>query len=125
MALGIFAFAIIPVIGLMGTGLKVSKESIDASTTAQIFRQAKAVLSTNTSVTSTNFYFSNEGDKLENVSGAIYQAMVSAVAPADAAQGLLVRKMWQVKIVRASATDVIFSTRAIQVSRNISTADFP
>jgi hypothetical protein len=53
MALGIFAFAIIPVIGLMGTGLRVSKESIDASTTANIYRLTEAMLSTNAAVTST------------------------------------------------------------------------
>jgi len=122
MALGIFAFAIIPVIGLMGTGLKASKESIDASTTTQIFRQAEAVLATNASVT--DIYFSNEGEKLANASGAVYQAVMSAVTPNDAAQGLLVRKMWRVKIVRASAPSAIFSTRAIQVSQDISTSDF-
>ena len=125
MALGIFAFAIIPVIGLMGTGLKVSKESIDASTTAQIFRQAKALVSTNTSIGTTNLYFSNDGNSAANASGAVYQAVLSAVTPADAAQGLLVRKMWQVKVVRAAATNVVFSTRVIQVSRDISTTDFP
>ena len=62
MPLGIFAFAIIPVIGLMGTGLKVSKESIDASTAANIYRLAEAMLSTNASVTSTNMYFSKNSE---------------------------------------------------------------
>ncbi|MEI6493918.1 MAG: hypothetical protein WCO94_15320, partial [Verrucomicrobiota bacterium] len=42
MALGLFAFAIIPIIGMMGTGLCVSKDSIESSTLAQIFRQAEA-----------------------------------------------------------------------------------
>jgi hypothetical protein len=123
MALGIFAFAIIPVIGLMGTGLKASKESIDSSTTANIYRLAAAMLSTNASVTTTNMYFSNEGN-VTNAAGAVYQAMTTSVPPTDAAQGLMVRKMWQVKIVRAVATNVIFSTRAIQISRDISSNDF-
>jgi prepilin-type N-terminal cleavage/methylation domain-containing protein len=121
-ALGIFAFAIIPVIGLMSTGLKVSKESIDASTTSQIFRLAEARLSTNASTT--EMYFSNEGEET-NASAAVYQASFNPTNTADAAQGLLVRKMWQVRIVRASATNVIFSTRSIQVSRDISATDFP
>jgi uncharacterized protein (TIGR02598 family) len=125
MALGIFAFAIIPVIGLMGTGLKVSKESIDASTTANIYRLAEAMLSTNAAVTSTNMYFSNEGEGLTNAVGAIYQASVNPMNTTDAAQGLLVRKMWQVTVVRAAAPDVVFSTRSVQVSRDISTSDFP
>ena len=124
MALGIFAFAIIPVIGLMGTGLKISKESIDASTTANIYRLTEAMLSTNASVTSTNMYFSNEGEPT-NAAGAIYQANINPTITADAAQGLLVRKMWQVTLVRAAATNVIFSTRAVQLSREISTSDFP
>lgn len=123
MALGIFAFAIIPVIGLMGAGLKVSKESIDASTATQIFRKAEAVLSSNTSLTSTNMYFSNEGEPT-SAAGAVYQAVMTPVTPADAAQGLLVRKMWQVKVVNAAAPSVIFSTRTIQVSRDISATDF-
>jgi uncharacterized protein (TIGR02598 family) len=124
MALGIFAFAIIPVIGLMGTGLKVSKESIDASTTANIYRLAEAMLSTNAAVTSTNMYFSNEGEPT-NAAGAIYQANINPMNTADAAQGLLVRKMWQVTVVRAAATNVVFSTRSVQLSRDISTSDFP
>jgi len=125
MALGIFAFAIIPVIGLMGTGLKVSKESIDASTTANIYRLAEAMLSTNAAVTSTNMYFSNEGEGLTNAVGAIYQANINSMNTADAAQGLLVRKMWQVNVVRAAATNVVFSKRSVQLSRDISTNDFP
>ena len=124
MALGIFAFAIIPVIGLMGTGLKVSKESIDASTTANIYRLTEAMLSTNAAVTSTNMYFSNEGEPT-NAAGAIYQANINPMNTADAAQGLLVRKMWQVTVVRAAATNVVFSTRSVQLSRDISTSDFP
>jgi len=124
LALGIFAFAIIPVIGLMGTGLKVSKESIDASTTANIYRLAEAMLSTNAAVTSTNMYFSNEGEPT-NAAGAIYQANINPMNTTDAAQGLLVRKMWQVKVVRAATPDFVFSTRSVQVSRDISTSDFP
>jgi len=124
MALGIFAFAIIPVIGLMGTGLRVSKESIDASTTANIYRLTEAMLSTNAAVTSTNMYFSNEGEPT-NAAGAIYQANINPMNTADAAQGLLVRKMWQVTVVRAAATNIVFSTRSVQLSRDISTSDFP
>jgi uncharacterized protein (TIGR02598 family) len=124
LALGIFAFAIIPVIGLMGTGLRVSKESIDASTTANIYRLTEAMLSTNVAVTSTNMYFSNEGEPT-NAAGAIYQANINPMNTTDAAQGLLVRKMWQVKVVRAATPDFVFSTRSVQLSRDISTSDFP
>jgi hypothetical protein len=33
--------------------------------------------------------------------------------------------MWQVKVVRAATPDFVFSTRSVQVSRDISTNDFP
>jgi hypothetical protein len=82
------------------------------------------MLSTNAAVTSTNMYFSNEGEPT-NAAGAIYQANISPINTADAAQGLLVRKMWQVTVVRAVATNVVFSTRSVQLSRDISTNDFP
>lgn len=123
MALGIFAFAIIPVIGLMGTGLKASKESINASTTAQIFRIADALVASDASVTTTNMFFSNEGEQTDS-SDAVFKAVVSPLSPNDAAGGLLVRKMWQVQIVNPAATNVIYSTRSIQVSRDLSTNDF-
>lgn len=123
MALGIFAFAIIPVIGLLGTGLKASKESVDASTTTRIFRKVEAILSSESPLLSTPLYFSNEGE-LTDVSGAIYQAVVSPVTPSDVTKGLLVRKVWQIKVVNAAAPANIFSTRAIQVARDISANDF-
>jgi len=123
-ALGIFAFAIIPVIGLMETALKVSKESIDSSTTTQIFRLAKAQIATNTNPAT--MYFSVAGeDTTTNPAGAAYQAnFTRQTNDSGAAQGLLVRNSWQVRIVRADATNSVFNTRVIQISRPISTNDF-
>ncbi len=125
MALGIFAFAIIPVIGLLSTGLSASRESVNVTTISQILRAADALLSTNLSVTSTNLHFTQEGERVPaGDSMAVFQARVSQVTPTDAARGLLSRKIWQVQIVNPSATNVVYSTRTIQFSRELETNDF-
>lgn len=116
MALGLFAFAIIPIIGMMGTGLSVSKDSIESSTLAQIFRQAEAYAATNTNNTGT-LYFSSYGEQT-NVSGAIYRMSFSNVTPTDAAAGLLARRLLQTTVVKAAATNVAIpnGTRFLQLS---------
>ncbi len=119
MALGLFAFAIIPIIGMMGTGLCVSKDSIESSTLAQIFRQAEAYAATNTDNSGT-LYFSSYGEKLTNSSGAIYQMSFSNATPADAAAGLLARRLVQTTVVKSAATNVAIpnGTRFLQLSRD-------
>ena len=119
MALGLFAFAIIPVIGMMGTGLCVSKDSIESSTLAQIFRQAEAYAATNTDNAGT-LYFSSYGEKLTNSSGAIYQMSFSNATPTDAAAGLLARRLVQTTVVKSAATNVAIpnGSRFLQLSRD-------
>ena len=118
MALGLFAFAIIPVIGMMGTGLSVSKDSIESSTLAQIFRQAEAYAATNTDNAGT-LYFTRYGEQT-NLSGAIYQMSFSNATPTDAAAGLLARRLLQTTVVKAAATNVAIpnGTRFLQLSKD-------
>ncbi len=120
-ALGIFAFAIVPIVGLMGAGLKISKDSIDSSTTTQIFRKALALIETNSSVT--EVYFSKEGKVMGSV-GAVYKANLTATNLSDAAQGLLARRVWRVSVVKADAQSVTNAVRTIQISRDLETSDF-
>jgi len=67
MALGIFGFAIIPIIGLMGTAQVVCQDSIQASSRARIFEQITPLLSTTTDIlgSGTSYYFTVTGQKTE------------------------------------------------------------
>ena len=119
MALGIFAFAILPVIGLMGVGLNVSKESSDASTMTQICRLAEAWVA-NTPADPATMYFSNDGeeDKTTKHSNSVYQANFTVVSPPDSAQGLLARKLWQMTVVKQGNTNVVMSKRILEISKD-------
>ena len=124
MSLGIFAFAIIPIIGMISTGLNVSKDSIDASTMSQIFRISEAYASTNTdaSLVGTNLYFTSYAERLTNsaagAAAAVYQVNFATNSPNDAAQGLMARRLLTVSIVKAAATTVTNSARFFQLSRD-------
>ena len=118
MALGLFAFAIIPIIGMMGTGLSVSKDSIESSMLSQIFRQTEACAATNTNNTGT-LYFSSYGEQT-NTGSAIYRMTFSNVTPADAAAGLLARRLLQATVVKVSAPNIAIpnGTRFFQMSKD-------
>jgi uncharacterized protein (TIGR02598 family) len=127
-ALGIFGFAIIPIIGIMGVGLNVSKDSIDTSTMAQIFRAAEAYASSETNdsvLAGKNLYFTHYGEQLSNGSQTrsdgkmvVHQVNFAMNAPSDAAQGLLARRLVKVSIVKAAAPGVINGVRFFQISRD-------
>jgi len=113
MALGIFSFAIIPVIGLMGTAQNVSQESIRASAKARIFEQVTPLLSNTTTLSSsgTSYYFTQAGQlttpsgtgnltpvftaTCSDVSGTLSNA---SVYPNNAAAGLTPNKVITVTI---------------------------
>ena len=118
MALGIFAFAIIPIIGMMGTGLSVSKDSIESSMLSQIFRQTEACAATNTNNTGT-LYFSSYGEQT-NAGSAIYRMTFTNVTPADAAAGLLARRLLQATVVKVAAQNIAIpnGTRFLQMSKD-------
>jgi len=119
MALGIFAFAIIPIIGMMGTGLKVSNESIESSTLSQIFRQAEAHASTDsTSSTLSPLTFTAYGEKTTNARDTIYRVDFNSVTNSDAAVGLLAQRRLQATVVKAAAPTIPLSKRFFQSSKD-------
>ena len=110
-ALGLFAFAIVPLIGLMGGGLKISEDSIQSSNLAEIYRHASArIASTPTATAIDPMYFTFSGEVATNASSQIYRLTFSNVASADigdAARGLVSRKLWRLQVTRAANTGVV------------------
>ena len=139
MALGIFAFAIVPVIGLMNVGLNMSKDSIDSNAMSQIFRLTEAqaqVLTTGTGTftsgtyggsitssiasgtcaTSGTLYFTNYGEAPTLQTDRVYQAVISGTTTADSAQGLFARQTLVVKVSRANIPNTILSQRVLELT---------
>jgi len=109
MALGIFSFAIIPVIGLMGTAQNVSQESIRASAKARIFEQVTPLLSSTSAlsallVSGTSYYYFTGAGQLTTVGGTGNTVPVFTAAASvsgsfnDVTAGLSSNKVIQVKI---------------------------
>ena len=75
MALGIFSFAIIPVIGMMGTAQNVSQESIRASTRARMFEQITPLIANSSPLPSSGltFVFTGNGQLTTGGSGTWVQ----------------------------------------------------
>lgn len=116
LALGIFAFAIIPVIGMMGTGLNVSRESVESTTWSQIYRQVQSM--DLAALGDTSLYFSNNGEKTSGPSdpATVYRVSLTAASPDDAAKGLVTRRLVQVKIAKSAAPSQLLSQRFLQSS---------
>ena len=115
-AIGVFAFAILGIIGLMSTGVTISRESVQASTMAQMYREGEGYLATNTN--STNLWFSNEGVRT-NPSTAVFQLNITATNYTnDATQGILARNLssYLAVVVRYPATNSILGSRFIQIT---------
>ena len=128
MALGIFAFAIAPVIGLMNLGLNVSKESIDASAMSQIFRRAEAAAMTSGTAlytSGTTLYFTNYGDEVTTAphSNAVYQAVISGTTATDDAQGLFARRVLEIHVRRASPQNTSVCKKVLELTMD--PADMP
>ncbi len=117
-ALGLFAFAIIPLIGLMGGGLKISEDSIQSSNLSEIYRQAeaRAVKYMNSNALPAVMYFNFSGGE-SSAADAIYQLSFTTNAPAGAAQGFLARKTWKFTVERANTTNIV-GERFISLSQD-------
>jgi hypothetical protein len=115
MALGIFAFAIVPLIGMMGIALGASRESIEASTISQIMREAEAYLAGDPQLPAT-IYFTSSGDLVSTSEGAVFQVRITEGAGADAAGGLMARKLAMLAVGRSAAPDTVLKTASIQSS---------
>jgi hypothetical protein len=120
MAIGVFTFAIVPIIGLLNVGLNVSKDSVDTFAISQIVRQAESqtILSGTSSLNGT-FYFLNTGeaDASSGHVNAVYQATLTGTTTTDAAQGLIARSVVKIEIFRANTTTSICK-RALQISKD-------
>lgn len=83
-AIGVIAFAFIPMMGMLPTGLNLSRQAIDTTVEAQIAQQLTAeVLQTDfsrldelaSSSVTNPFYFDDQGNKVTDPASAIYQAI--------------------------------------------------
>ncbi|MGB8354705.1 MAG: Verru_Chthon cassette protein B [Chthoniobacteraceae bacterium] len=86
MAIGIIAFAFIPLVGLLPVGLDMSRRAIDTTVQSQIVQQLSteaqqsdfSTLSTLASnSTTTPYYFDDQGSKATNSANQIYEAVYS------------------------------------------------
>ena len=130
MALGIFAFAIVPVLGVMGVALNVSKESVDSTAMSEIFRLVEARTMTSGTTTSSPatrgfstsgpFYFTNYGEEVttNGHANAVYQAVLADITSVDAAQGLLARRVVEVTVLRVSGSSDILSQRVLELTKD-------
>lgn len=83
-AIGVIAFAFIPMMGMLPAGLDLSRQAIDATVEAQIAQQLTAEVQqtdfsrlgelASTSVANP-YYFDDQGSKVSDPANAIYQAV--------------------------------------------------
>jgi uncharacterized protein (TIGR02598 family) len=84
-ALGIVAFALIPVLGVMPIGLTTLRDTVDTQVTAQIAQtivnQAEQADYNSLASTTTPYYFDEQGDLLNNSTNALYSAQLAVNEP--------------------------------------------
>ena len=120
LALGLFAFVIVPLIGVFGGGLTIGRDAAQDSNLAQIYRQASAKVAanpTNASITPMFFTYSAE----ETTSGdanAIYKLTFTKVVPSDAAAGLIARNQWKLEVFNPPTAAKSFNQYFIVQSRD-------
>ncbi len=119
-ALGLFAFAIVPLIGLMGGGLKISEDSIQSANLAEIYRHASArIASSSTNTQIEPMYFTFSGEQATNAESRIYQLTFSNVpSMSDAASGLLARKVWRLQVTRAANANIVLDERFLMLNED-------
>ncbi len=83
-AIGVIAFAFIPMVGMLPMGLNLSKQAIDTTVEAQIAQQLTTQVQQTdfsrldelaTASTATPSYFDDQGNKVTDPANAIYQAI--------------------------------------------------
>ena len=119
-ALGLFAFAIVPLIGLMGGGLKISEDSIQSANLAEIYRHASArIASSPTNTQIAPMYFTFSGEQATNADSRIYQLTFSNVpSMSDAAGGLLARKVWRLQVMRAANANIVLDEHFLMLNED-------
>lgn len=121
-ALGLFAFVIVPLLGLIGQGLKINSDSIQTSNLTEIYRHASTVVESHaTSSAISPIYFTYSGEQTTDPAKQIYLLTFSNIpSPAndDAAPGLLSRKIWNLKVSPADNTNRILDEHFLMLNQD-------
>jgi len=101
LALGIFSFAIISVIGLMGSGIKISHDAVTESAKSRIFDHLSQLVGGENPAPGSQD-FTADGLAATNTAEAVYTAQWSLAASAGSgpAAGLRASRVWIVTIAR-------------------------
>jgi uncharacterized protein (TIGR02598 family) len=88
LAIGVVAFAFIPMIGLLPVGLSTFRQSIEATVGSQIVegiineaQQTDFTTLTNQTNALSYYYYDEQGNKLTSQAGSVYTAQVIVNAP--------------------------------------------
>ena len=126
MALGIISSSVLVLVGLLTTGLDSLRTSSEQTTRTQILQSISEGLSVTrfANINTTTLYFDDEGQPLQNFTGARYKADLSSEAPSlpgiskqadiQTMQNHLVRI--NVAIGRADRPNAIASLYSLQVA---------
>jgi prepilin-type N-terminal cleavage/methylation domain-containing protein len=121
LALGLFTFAIIPLIGLMGQGVVISGDSIQTANLAEIHRHAaRKVAGSPTSTSLPPMYFTYSGEET-NALSSIYTltfSNVDSASASDASAGLLAKKIWNLRVARTANTNLALDVHFLLLNQD-------
>ena len=98
MSLGIFAFAIVPLLGLMGTGLSVHRESMETSLRSRILSQVAPLARASANATGSAL-FTADGQLTQDSGESAYTVRWSAQQASslgEVIEGLRANQVWTV-----------------------------
>jgi uncharacterized protein (TIGR02598 family) len=102
MALGIFTMAIVPVIGLLGSGMSISRASIEQSALSAIMQQVKTTVAAGSAGP---LFFNQAGDVAETEAESYFKVELSTAQVQDATVGLAAKNLVTVKVRRTDLPD--------------------
>lgn len=113
-AIGVIAFAFIPMVGMLPMGLNLSRQAIDTTVQAQIAQELTAEVQQTdfsrladlgaTSVANP-YYFDDQGNKVSDPNNAIYQAVIAISTNTTLPNSVATQKL-------ATATLCVLNTKA-------------
>jgi uncharacterized protein (TIGR02598 family) len=98
MALGIFTMAIVPVIGLLGSGMQISQASIEQSALSAILQQVRTTVAAGSAGP---LFFDRAGDVAETEAGSYFKVELSTAQAQDATAGLAAKNLVTVTVRRS------------------------
>lgn len=125
--MGLFAFVVVPLLGVFGNGLNIGRDAARDSNLAQIYRQAAAKVAANpTNASVAPMYFNYSAvETTESDANAVYKLTFGKVAPTDAAAGLLARSQWKLEVFSpVTSTNSIGQYFVVQ-NRELTINEFP